>query len=66
MPYYLQDIAAKIRDLIGLDHIIKNMNVSMSNPMIAYMDMKRKTGEMANNFAYKDFLQKYKTWYNFK
>ncbi|KAL4238009.1 Sterile alpha motif [Mactra antiquata] len=56
-------ISARVRDLIGLDHIIKNMNVSMSDPMIAYMEMKRRTGRVTQNTSYQAFLNKYRRWY---
>ncbi|XP_045181590.2 sterile alpha motif domain-containing protein 15-like [Mercenaria mercenaria] len=60
---HIKDIAGKIRGLIGLDHVIKNLSIAKSNPMIAYMDMKRKSGDVAMNIPYNEFLKKNKRWY---
>ncbi|XP_052767893.1 sterile alpha motif domain-containing protein 15-like [Mya arenaria] len=60
---HIRDLAGKIRGLIGVDHIIKNMSISMSDPMIAYINMKRRSGRVTQNTPYRDFFSRYRRWF---
>ncbi|XP_060573366.1 sterile alpha motif domain-containing protein 15-like [Ruditapes philippinarum] len=61
---HIKDIAAKIRELLGIDHVIRNINDATLSPMMAYINQKRKTGAISAGLSYKDFLKKYKRWYS--
>lgn len=61
--FSLQDVSKKIRELLGLKDIIKDIVKAMSDPMIAYLEMKRRTGRITQNTDYVTFINKYKRWY---
>ncbi|XP_060062823.1 sterile alpha motif domain-containing protein 15-like [Ylistrum balloti] len=45
-----------IRDLIGIPKLHHKPEVAMRNPKVAYLELKRRTGNKMNNTTYKSFL----------
>ncbi|KAH3854434.1 hypothetical protein DPMN_096976 [Dreissena polymorpha] len=58
-----QDICAQIRELLGLGDQLLNMPVAMRDPMVAYLDFRRRTGQTTQSTCYKEFVYKYRRWF---
>lgn len=59
----IKHLSAHIRAELNLRSPIKNMNVAMSDPMVAYMELKRRTGRLTQNMSYRSFLCKHRRWF---
>ncbi|XP_052269210.1 sterile alpha motif domain-containing protein 15-like isoform X2 [Dreissena polymorpha] len=60
---HIKDICAQIRELLGLGDQLLNMPVAMRDPMVAYLDFRRRTGQTTQSTCYKEFVYKYRRWF---
>ncbi|KAL5012304.1 hypothetical protein ScPMuIL_010855 [Solemya velum] len=63
--YDFQDILALtrcIRDLLGIEKL--SPTVALQNPMVAYIEIKRRTGRVNDNLTYNTFVRENEHWFS--